>query len=157
MQRRVITLRSGFGPGGAWARSAVARKLHAPLRRVARFERQAITALRADGCSTGGSLLSLASTGFAGLLGLDDSGSGPGSGDAATGPQADVEGSASARGETSGDATQVSTTWGLPLGFLPEGKAADIALMVAILIVLLLAAGIWREMSSHRTAQGRSG
>jgi hypothetical protein len=159
-QRRVVVMRSGFGPGGPRARPDVARTLNTGVRRVARLEQQAIEALGADGpggaCSTAPSFVAIASGGLLDLLGLGEglgeakSGSG-GSGGSAGGAQAQVASqSETAGGSKSSDRATVQ----LPLG-LPAASPADLgALTVIVLLLLFFAAGVWRELlASRRTAQ----
>jgi hypothetical protein len=156
-QRRVVVLRSGFGPGGPRARPDVARTLNTGVRRVARLEQQAIEALGADGpggaCSTAPSFVAIASGGLLDLLGLGE-GLGEaksGSGGSAGGAQAQVANqSETAGGSKSSDRATVQ----LPLG-LPAASPADLgALTVIVLLLLFFAAGVWRELlASRRTAQ----
>jgi hypothetical protein len=156
-QRRVVVMRSGFGPGGPRARPNVARMLNTGVRRVARLEQQAIEALGRDGpggaCSTAPSFVAIASGGLLDLLGLGEglgeakSGSGGSAGDA----QAQVAGQSETAG---GSKSSDSPTVQLPLG-LPAASPAGLgALTVIVLLLLFFAAGVWRELlASRRTAQ----
>jgi hypothetical protein len=156
-QRRVIVMRTGFGPGGPRARPDVARTLNTSVGRVARLEQQAIEALGADGpggaCSTAPSFVAIASGGLLDLLGLGE-GLGEaksGSGGSAEGAQGQLAGqSEKAGGSKSSDSANVQ----LPLG-LPAASPADLgALTVIVLLLLFFAAGVWRELlASRRTAQ----
>jgi hypothetical protein len=158
-QRRVVVMRSGFGPGGPRARSDVARVLNTGIRRVARLEQQAIDSLGTDGpggaCSTAPGFVSIASGGLLGLLGLGEglgeAGSdSDGSGGSAENAQARVAGQSETGG---GSESSDGRTLQLPLG-LPAASPADLGGLIVVVLLLFFAAGVGRELlSSRRTAQ----
>ena len=153
-QRRVVVLRSGFGPGAPRARSDVARMLNTGVRRVARLERQALNALGTDGpgaaCSTGTVLLDIASGGVFDMLGLDEGGFNTETGSDAT---AQVAGESETGGESQSE-SQSSTTpvSRLPLG-LPAGSAAQLGWLFVLVMVVFFAAGVLKELFSRRDAR----
>jgi len=153
-QRRVVTLRSGFGPGGPLARPAVARMLDTGVERVARLERQAISALGTDGpggaCSTGPAAFAIASDGILHLRGLgEDSGKAePASGGSGEDAQAQVAG----QSETSGGSQPSDSSSFLPALGLPAATAENLAWLTVIVLMLFFAAGVWKELRSRRTS-----
>jgi hypothetical protein len=157
-QRRVVVLRSGFGPGGPQARPAVAEMLHTGVRRVAHLERQAIRALGTEGpgaaCSTAPAVFAIASDGILNLLGLGDdpSKAEPGSDGSGGDAQAQVAG----QSETSGvsETSDTSSSW-FPVG-IPEANAANLAWLTIIALLLAFAAGVGKELRSRRTLQRRA-
>jgi hypothetical protein len=146
-QRRVVVLRSGFGPGAPRARSDVARMLNTGVRRVSRLERQALNALGTDGpgaaCSTAPALFEIASGGIFDLLGLDE-------GAFNTEPSSEATAQVAGQSET-GAESQSSTTpvSRLPLG-LPAGSAAQLGWLFAIVMIVFFAAGVLKELFSRR-------
>jgi hypothetical protein len=154
-QRRIVVLRSGFGPGGPRARSDVASMLNTGVRRVARLEQQALTALGTDGpgpaCSTAPALLETAAGGVFDLLGLDEGGFNTEAGSDAT---AQVAGQSETGGESQSE-SQSSTTpvSRLPLG-LPAGSAAQLGWLFAVVMIVFFAAGVLKELFSRRDARG---
>lgn len=150
-QRRVVVLRSGFGPGGPRARSDVASRLNTGVRRVARLEQQALTALGTDGpgpaCSTAPALLETAAGGVFDLLGLDE---GPFNVEAASDATAQVAGQNETGAESQASTTPVSR---LPLG-LPAGSAAQLGWLFAVVMIVFFAAGVLKELFSRRDARG---
>jgi hypothetical protein len=154
-QRRVVVLRSGFGPGAPRARSDVARMLNTGVRRVARLEQQALTALGTDGpgaaCSTAPALFEIASGGVFDLLGLDegafntaDAGS-----DATAGVAGQTETGDGSQSESQSATTPVSR---LPLG-LPAGSAAQLGWLFALVMIVFFVAGVLKELFSRRDAR----
>jgi hypothetical protein len=154
-QRRVVVLRSGFGPGAPRARSDVARMLNTGVRRVARLEQQALTALGTDGpgaaCSTAPALVEIASAGVFDLLGLDegpfnttDAGS-----DATAGVAGQSETGGGSQSESQSATTPVSR---LPLG-LPAGSAAQLGWLFVVVMVVFFTAGVLKELFSRRDAR----
>jgi len=150
-QRRVVVLRSGFGPGAPRARSDVASRLNTGVRRVARLEQQALTALGTDGpgpaCSTAPALLETAAGGVFDLLGLDE---GPFNVEAASDATAQVAGQNETGAESQASTTPVSR---LPLG-LPAGSAAQLGWLFAVVMIVFFAAGVLKELFSRRDARG---
>jgi hypothetical protein len=158
-QRRVVVLRSGFGPGAPRARSDVARMLNTGVRRVARLEHQALTALGTDGpgaaCSTAPALFEIASGGVFDLLGLDegpfnatDAGS-----DAAAGVAGQSETGGGSQAESQGESQSVTTPVSrLPLG-LPAGSAAQLGWLFVVVMVVFFTAGVLKEVFSRHDAR----
>ena len=152
-------MRSGFGPGGPRARPEVARKLDTGVRRVAHLEQQAIEALGTDGpggaCSTAPGLVSIASGGLLGLLGLGEGLGDAGSdSDGSGGPAENVQAEVAGQSDTAGGSNASDgRTLQLPLG-LPAASPADLAGLIVVVLLLCFAAGVGRELlSSRRTAQ----
>ena len=154
-QRRVVVLRSGFGPGTPQARSDVARMLDTGVRRVARLEQQALTALGTDSpgaaCSTAPALFEIASGGVFDLLGLDE---GPfntanADSDATAGVAGQSETGGGSPSESQSATTPVSR---LPLG-LPAGSAAQLGWLFVVVMVVFFTAGVLKEVFSRRDAR----
>ena len=150
-QRRVVVLRSGFGPGAPRARSDVASMLNTGVQRVARLEQQALTALGTDGpgpaCSTAPpALLETAADDVFNLLGLDE---GPVDAEAASDATAQVAGQSETGAESQASTTPVSR---LPLG-LPAGSAAQLGWLFAVVMIVFFAAGVLKELFSRRDAR----
>ena len=151
-QRRVVVLRSGFGPGAPRARSDVASMLNTGVQRVARLEQQALTALGTDGpgpaCSTAPpALLETAADDVFNLLGLDE---GPVDAEAASDATAQVAGQSETGAESQASTTPVSR---LPLG-LPAGSAAQLGWLFAVVMIVFFVAGVLKELFSRRDARG---
>jgi hypothetical protein len=151
-------LRSGFGPGGPLARPAVARMLDTGVERVARLERQAISALGTDGpggaCSTGPAAFAIASDGILHLRGL---GEGSGKAEPASdGSGEDAQAQVAGQSETSGGSQQSDSSSFLPALGLPAATAENLGWLTVIVLTLFFAAGVWKELRSRRTLQRRS-
>jgi hypothetical protein len=142
------------GPGAPQARSDVARMLNTGVRRVARLEQQALTALGTDGpgaaCSTGTALLEVASGGVFDLLGLDEGGFDTGSGSDAT---AQIAGQSETGGQSQSEAQSNTTPVSrLPLG-LPAGSAAQLGWLFALVMIVFFVAGVLKELFTRRDAR----
>jgi hypothetical protein len=153
-QRRVVVLRSGFGPGAPRARPDVARMLNTGVQRVARLERRAVSALGTDGpgpaCSTGTALLEIASGGVFDLLGLDEVGFNT---EEAFDATAQVAGQSETGGGSQSESRSSTTPVSrLPLG-LPAGSAAQLGWLFVVVMVVFFTAGVLKELFSRRDAR----